>query len=1752
MKRSWLVVSLCIGLSTLAWLFLGDEDVLPAPQTPRETLQFLAEQQRNLDPNSMEAQRLQYQMDKVRGRFPKPELPGAALKAFGEIKTGRDGTRYGSNYKRRELEKALARRKGKRGTPVPWINRGPGNVSGRARAVICDPADPANTWYAASVGGGIWKTTDAGVTWTDKTPALTALTTTCLVQSPSQPDIMYAGTGMGYGRIVDLIGSGIWKSTDRGESWTQLPTSTGLYEAVNRIVVHPNDPDTLLFCGNDGFSHLGTKGGERFSGIYRSTDGGQNWTMVFDSDAFFGPETDNRVQQIIHPKGSFDYLLATVNEVGVIKSTDGGVTWYPTATDFALPSDIGNPPTQTNLAGVSVRTELAVSPSDPTRVYAAVERPRGIAELMMSRDSGETWTEVVDTSGDPNWFNISGVSGENGAYTAGWFTNTIAVSPFDPNVVFVGGGNLYRIDVNANAVTRETYPIAWWYTPFRGLPWVHADHHWLELIPIDEATQSFRIVNANDAGVAVSFDGGVNWIQRGGMVTTQFYGADKKPGEPIYAAGAQDNGTWRSNADPMANSAWIKELGGDGFETVWHRDNPNLVLGTIQFGRVYRSEDQGVRWTFLDDATAGTGPFITKIAYSKSDPDLIFTVGSEGINRSDDFGLSWTTTTIDDHWLGFRPFDNVEISPADPRVVYISSRMDVDPETLFQGGIHVSTDGGLSFTEISANFPQTVNESSGIAPHPTDPGTAYFLFSAPNAPKILRTTDYGQTFTDLSGYADGTDTGFPNVAVYDLLVMPYDDKVMWAGTEIGLFISEDGGASWEYADNGLPHVCIFQMKIVEGQILVSTQGRGIWTVDLPELADYRLPQVTLTPRLSALTLAPSGNVEISLEQRSAYDETELVINGEVVEALAANENPQTYSLLYPPLGETVLTVQLRARRGEEIYLSPTQTLTADPKNPATSYVNDFDSSDAAQDFVGVGFSVDTPSGFSNGAIHSSHAYPDGRNSIYTLRVPLVVPEGEAVISFDEIVLVEPGVDGSVFGDSNFWDYVVVEGSLDGNNWTALADGIDSYANNTWLNTYFRGGSGDESMYVSREIDFSGIFNPGDLIFIRFRLFADAVQNGWGWAVDNLSIFEDRTGLDGNFAHKLVYPWVSNNDNFASILVVNNPTDEEAQFLLTARRESGIGEKLGPLTVPPNGFIEAEATELFSNLPAGSGFTVTMETNKPGLRGRWVTNDLQAFTGASPSQGVAVNPGNFTDRDNVRVGQSLLFGYLPVTDGFISAPVVVNLGEADTNVTLAFYNQAGELLLEDTTTLSSLEPGKPFARTANDLLPDTAENVTLIATSDSEPITGVVFVFNDQGETAIGNADVPAGIGAEADTDLLYAWISSNDAFESILIANNPGNTEADVILTALREDGSTETTTRTIQPHGFLEEKASSLFPAMHGGSGYTVRLESQTGGLRGRWVTNNLQTASGRSPSQGVAVRLPEDGKPIGQRVGQEVLFGYLPVTEGTISAPVVVNLGEEPADVTLFFYDAAGALVKTDTESLHGLVPHRPFARVANQLAGDEENLHMVARCEDAPITGVSFVFNGGLEPAIGNVTALDVTTQGKRRDNRLSGVSGACDTTFALQSRSAYTLPYGSEEAVELVQTYCGASGSGKGLRFAVKPGAPILAIRGGVLIAANHAFGYEHNHNVLFIRHDDGTVARYAGPAQYSLAVHIGDRVHRGQILAITGDHELELSVYPNSVNMDPRRTLPINFRNAVGPHDRQGGMIAFTEYRAGRL
>jgi len=1021
------------------------------------------------EPGSSRALKLQLKLDRLdawRNDQPQPGFPDQFAKVLYDMKVPSDRAfpDYVPGYRFRELAKAKQSVRYADKSLI-WNQRGPGNVAGRARVIIVDPIDPTGgTWYIAAVGGGVWKTDDEGANWRELTDEVPSLAIQSIAMAPSDNNVMYAGTGESYYNIDTMNGNGILKSLDRGETWTPLAATTGdaRFNNVSRIIVSPNSPDTLVVSTTVG-RYKTTVTAE--TNIFRSTDGGATWTPVHTESG--GP----RVTQLIADPTDWDIQYGAVVGGGILKSTDRGLTWgYINSgiTDF------------------SGRFELAISPVNTDYLFASAEGANG-AELWASWDGGASWTETQESGSDINWLGAQG-----------WYDNTIICHPTDPRIVYVGGPELYSITFSSvGSDIRNTVTLASYWFP-------HPDHHYLQIV--QPSGGGWYLLGTNDGGVTRTSSGVSNFTMPiAGMVTTQFYGVDKRPGASAYIGGMQDNSTWRSPLDPDASSEWVQQIGGDGYETSWHFDDPLKIMGGSQFNGLQRSVDGGQTWSSATNGLTDTGssaaPFITKIGKSWQRPDVVFAAGASGVWRSTNFGASWNLSTISAaDWGPLSSFMDVRVSKADPDIVWAGARMDSN------GKISVSTDGGASFTGTSVYPDATMGGISGLATHATEANTAFVLFSFAERPKVLKTTDLGATWTDISGFGSGSvsTNGFPDVAVYDLLVWPNDPNHIWVGSEIGLIESLDGGATWALANNGLPGVGIWFLNAVEDEIIIGTHGRGIWTTTIPELDDF----LTFNPLFDSMVQAPSGNLEMAFTLRSEYDSTQVWVDGSLEVTFGPNTANEVQALSLSVTTPATRTAFARGFKGGNTFDSITRQVDVIPVvTPVMTYTNDFNNSSDADDFDKTDMFWAVPGGFSDGALHTYHDYANDSAPVSRLLVPIQI-SGGSQLSFDEVAIVEPGEPGSVYGDSDFWDYVTVEASLDGVNWSALDGAWDARDQTAWLNAYNSFSSGNATMYRTRTIDLTQHYAGGDVILLRFRMYADQAVTAWGWAVDNINVSFD--------------------------------------------------------------------------------------------------------------------------------------------------------------------------------------------------------------------------------------------------------------------------------------------------------------------------------------------------------------------------------------------------------------------------------------------------------------------------------------------------------------------------------------------------------------------------------------------------------------------------------------------------------------------
>jgi Secretion system C-terminal sorting domain len=1188
------------------------------------------------------------------------EGPQEFIKFHNGIRTpeGADKPEYKKGYLLNELRKAkleaAAFKKDARTEAsgvLEWTERGPANVPGRTRGLAVDPADPTkNTWFACSVGGGVWKTTNAGAGWTLITPDLPNLATTVIAMAESNPNVIYIGTGEGFGNLDGIRGNGMFKSMDKGQTWAYL-SSTVDFSDVNRAIIDPTNENIVIVATNDG--------------IYKTIDGGTGWTKT--SDLTF-------IQDLKATPGNFNIQYGTRNSVGVIKSTDAGATWNLSNTGMA--------PLR--------RIEIAISPKNTSRIFASCELDSS-SKLMLSNDGGLTWSlvNVSLTTTDLDFLNGQG-----------WYDNIITCDPFDQDVVYFGGVDLFRLKLTGGSTATGYYtltenqtatilaltnfqsasngnfdlgPLAnnlsieikfgpgksqkahrflvpagstvgvpadsytytdyvtvpfevWdvtnnkqlmasfrdqgrdgnfnlipantdnttaalqsreylfvnnvpysattpssnitvngghefseildiWPTLAAGGVWppttdgtlqftftpqqklnattvfitdqrsqygdpnknsvVHPDHHNIVMVPITATT--YKIINANDGGVYVSNTSATpginngNWTFAGGTYnTTQFYGADKRPGFDEYVGGAQDNGTWLSPRGSSATktTAYSSKIGGDGFEAVWHNLDDKKIIGGSQFNGFSRTIDGGTTWT---QAISGLNtnpniqPFISKLANSRENPETLFTLSSEGVYRSTNFGGTWTLIPITEKWGATSSFMDVEVSRANASIIWAGSGM-VNSGSL--RNIHVSTNGGTSFTLTNNYEDVTLGAITKLASHPTEQKTAYATFSFAGKPKILQTNDLGQTWADITGFGTNntSSNGFPDVAVFCVYVRPDDPNIIWAGTEIGIVESVNKGESWVLLDD-FPHVAVWDLKGLDDQIIIATHGRGIWSAKMSNLQENQIKR----PSILAAGTSPQSDFKLKILLQEKFDSTQVFINNQKVGKLL-DKDPGEYFVKIKNVAVGNVEVKLIGFKDMAPFYSAilnTKKLQI-IKTYQQQYSNVFST---ATDFSQAGLSLQ-PFGNSNQSLQSSHNYVSKTESSATLLQPIIVSSTNSNFFYQDVVLVQPSAAGVTFSQPGFKDYVVVEGTTDGLTWIPLKDGYNASANAGWLAAHTANQPGTQALSVDQTIDLKNKFGANDTLLFRFRLKADAdATTGWGWSIDNIFIQQTPTGIE---------------------------------------------------------------------------------------------------------------------------------------------------------------------------------------------------------------------------------------------------------------------------------------------------------------------------------------------------------------------------------------------------------------------------------------------------------------------------------------------------------------------------------------------------------------------------------------------------------------------------------------------------------------
>ena len=690
---------------------------------------------------------------------------------------------------------------------MEWRLIGP--FRGGRSVAVAGVAGQPDTYYFGGVGGGVWKTTDAGVRWENVSDGfLETASVGALAVAPSDPNVVYVGMGEHAPRgVTTSHGDGVYRSTDAGRTWTHL----GLVEtrAMSRIIVHPDDPD-WVYVAAQGAPYGPTP--ER--GIYRSRDGGQTWDHLLfvnettgASDLSMDPSNPRILYAATWDHQRDPWVVRSGGEgSGLWKSTDGGDTW--TRLTEGLPDLMGK-------VGVSV------SGANPDRVYAMIEaEPDG--GVYRSDDAGDTWTRVNQT---------------RGLRSRPWYYIEVFADPMDENTVYVLNAPFWKsIDGGRT---------------FQSIRVGHGDTHDLWINPADNR----NMILADDGGGEITFNGGTSWSSLNNQPTAQFYrvNADNRTPYWVYG-GQQDNSSVaiksRDLDGGIGPADFRPSAGCESAYIAFDPDDPRYQYGGCYLGQISeRDEATGLtRNVQVRPGLPASVPAVdlkyrfnwnAPILVSPHDPGTLYHAANH-LLRSTDRGHSWEEIspdlTKDDpryQGPGGAPITNEGAGGEIYGTIFSVAPSPVDPDVIWTGSddglVHVTRDGAATWTNVTPpDLPDELGVNS-VEASPHEPGVAYVAFTAYKfndfTPYAYRTDDYGASWTRI------TDGIPPDHWVRVIREDTERRGLLYAGTELGAFVSFDDGARWQSLQLDLPITPITDLKVHRGDLVASTQGRAFWILD---------------------------------------------------------------------------------------------------------------------------------------------------------------------------------------------------------------------------------------------------------------------------------------------------------------------------------------------------------------------------------------------------------------------------------------------------------------------------------------------------------------------------------------------------------------------------------------------------------------------------------------------------------------------------------------------------------------------------------------------------------------------------------------------------------------------------------------------------------------------------------------------------------------------------------------------------------
>ncbi|MEH6746141.1 MAG: glycosyl hydrolase [Maribacter arcticus] len=774
---------------------------------------------------------------------------------------------------------------------LKWRNIGPfrGGRSVASTGVVGQPM----TYYMGTVGGGIWKTTDDGITWNNISDGfLKTATVGAISVSESNPNIVIAGMGEHAARgVMTSMGDGVYKSTDAGKTWKHM----GLDETrhISDVIIDPTNPDIILISAQGA-----QYGPSSQRGIYKSIDGGETWENVLFIDNITGASAlsmDMTNPTILYAAmwqhRRFPWTMESGGKnSGIYKSTDGGDTWKQLTE--GLPKEMGK-------IGVSV------SRANPERVFAVIEAEGEKGGVYRSDDAGKKWTLI-----NKDRINI----------TRSWYYMEIFADTQNENIVYV-----------LNAPVTKSIDGGKSFSP---LSTPHGDNHDLWIDPLNNQ----RMINSNDGGSNVSNNGGKSWSTQENQNTAQFYRVitDNLVPYNVYG-GQQDNSTVaiasRTNDGGIDWKDWYSVAGGESAFLAFDPDNPQLIYGGTYQGNIDKWDantkeskpikeypelglsisPENAKYRYNWNAPIITSPHNRKTIYH----------GGNVVFKSTDEGQSWsvispdlTRNEKDKHGLGGGPFTNEAAGGEIYNTLTYLTESPHEEGVLWSGSddglVHVTKDGGNTWKNVTPiGIKEGIINSIEVSPH--DPATAYIVLMRYKSMDfdnyIFKTTDYGTTWTKITNGITGENT-FTRVVREDRKIK----GLLYAGTETGLFISLDDGLHWQPLQLNLPLTPINDLTIQDNDLVVATAGRAFWILDdLATLQNIKTPKQEVAifqPKDTYLFMGgssdkpipglgsnPKSGVTFDYYLSEKQDSTELKLevlkDGEVIRSIT-NQKPKDF------------------------------------------------------------------------------------------------------------------------------------------------------------------------------------------------------------------------------------------------------------------------------------------------------------------------------------------------------------------------------------------------------------------------------------------------------------------------------------------------------------------------------------------------------------------------------------------------------------------------------------------------------------------------------------------------------------------------------------------------------------------------------------------------------------------------------------------------------------------------------------------